>query len=76
MTQGPASPMLRMSRAVALSSGAPLERATDRRSCAAPDCTTTLSRYNPDVTCARHGGWIAEPTPRRRGKGGDAGGAR
>jgi hypothetical protein len=68
MTQGPASPMLRMSRAMTLSSGVPLERASTRRTCEHPDCSTTLSRYNPDSTCARHGGWIAEEAPRRRRK--------
>ncbi len=66
MTQGPASPSLRMSRAMALSSGAPLEQSAVTRTCGHPDCTTTLSRYNPDETCARHGGWIAEAPPRRR----------
>lgn len=68
MSQGPASPMLRMSRAVSLSSGAPLQQQGGSRLCSHPDCTTRLSRYNPDPTCARHGGWIAEPTPRRRRK--------
>jgi hypothetical protein len=66
MTQGPASPMLRMSRAMSLSSGAPLEAQAIARLCAHPECTTRLSRYNPDATCARHGGWIASEPPRRR----------
>jgi hypothetical protein len=72
MTQGPASPMLRMSRAMSLSSGAPLEQRRASRSCAQPDCTTQLSRYNPDVTCARHGGWVAEAVPRTRRKRAEA----
>lgn len=66
MPQGPASPILRMSRAMSLSSGIPLDQITADRMCAHPDCSTRLSRYNPDSTCARHGGWIAEAPPRRR----------
>lgn len=66
MTTGPASPSLRMSRAIALSSGAPLHAATEARRCAHPECPTRLSRYNPDTTCARHGGWVAEAPPKRR----------
>jgi hypothetical protein len=27
------------------------------RTCAAPDCTTKLSRYNAESTCSPHGGW-------------------
>jgi hypothetical protein len=72
MTQGPASPMLRMSRAVSLSSGPPLTQQGDQRMCEHPDCTTRLSRYNPDATCARHGGWIAEAPPRRRRRSEDS----
>lgn len=68
MPQGPASPILRMSRAMSLSSGPPLEQQSNDRMCAHPECTTRLSRYNPDELCARHGGWIAEATPRRRRK--------
>ena len=33
-----------------------IEQQADRR-CAHPDCGTKLSRYNPDGTCSRHGGW-------------------
>lgn len=66
MTRGPASPILRTSRAMSLSSGAPLEQQGLTRRCDHPDCTTRLSRYNPDPTCARHGGWVAEAAPRRR----------
>lgn len=66
MTTGPASPSLRMSRAITLSSGSPLDRATEDRHCEHPECSTRLSRYNPDATCARHGGWVAEAKPKRR----------
>jgi hypothetical protein len=62
----PANPSLRASRAVSLSSGSPMEQADAGRSCAHPDCPTRLSRYNPDATCATHGGWSVDPQPRRR----------
>jgi hypothetical protein len=62
----PANPNLRASRAVALSSGTPLEQSSAGRFCSYPECPTRLSRYNPDSTCAAHGGWAVDPQPRRR----------
>jgi hypothetical protein len=62
----PAIPSLRASRAVSLASGAPLEQTSAGRYCSHPDCATLLSRYNPDATCATHGGWSIEAPPRRR----------
>jgi hypothetical protein len=66
MTQGPATPSLRASRAISLASGEPLPQQATARSCRHPECSTRLSRYNPDETCARHGGWVAAEPPRRR----------
>jgi hypothetical protein len=66
MTQSPANPRLRNSRASTLTSGMALAQSSASRRCTAPDCTTQLSRYNPDTACARHGGWVVDPAPRRR----------
>lgn len=39
------------------------------RQCAQPDCTTRLSRYNPDELCAAHAPpeAVVEPRPSRAG---------
>jgi len=51
---------------MSLSSGQPLDRYPAARSCAFPGCVARLSSYNPNSTCAAHGGWQAEKAPRRR----------
>jgi hypothetical protein len=40
------------------------------RTCAADDCETRLSRYNPDSFCSVHRGWDRQVITRRR-KGDD-----
>lgn len=36
------------------------------RTCAADDCQTRLSRYNPDSFCSVHRGWDRQVVTRRR----------
>ena len=36
------------------------------RTCAANDCETRLSRYNPDTYCSMHRGWDRQVVTRRR----------
>lgn len=36
------------------------------RVCEAPECWTLLSRYNPETTCSRHGGWAPAVAPPAR----------
>ena len=36
------------------------------RTCAADDCQTKLSRYNPDSYCSVHRGWDRQVVTRRR----------
>jgi hypothetical protein len=36
------------------------------RTCAADDCETRLSRYNPDTYCSMHRGWDRQIVTRRR----------
>jgi hypothetical protein len=36
------------------------------RTCAAEDCETRLSRYNPDSFCSVHRGWDRQVVSRRR----------
>jgi len=36
------------------------------RTCAADDCQTRLSRYNPDSFCSVHRGWDRQVITRRR----------
>ena len=55
---------------MALSNGKPLDQFSTHRSCNAPGCTARLSRYNPNSTCAAHGGWSEEKAPRRRTRAG------
>jgi hypothetical protein len=44
------------------------------RTCAADDCQTRLSRYNPDSFCSVHRGWDRQVvTRRRRGEDDEAG---
>jgi hypothetical protein len=39
------------------------------RTCAADDCETRLSRYNPDSFCSVHRGWDRQVVTRRRRPG-------
>ena len=41
------------------------------RVCAAEDCETALSRYNPDDYCSVHRGWDKRISTRRRRAGSD-----
>lgn len=66
MSVSGATPRRRVERAMALGSGKPLDQFAGGRSCAHPECSATLSRYNPNETCSAHGGWRESPTPRRR----------
>lgn len=60
------TPRRRVERAMSLRNGKPLDQYAEQRSCAAPGCTVNLSRYNPQPTCATHGGWNASKQVRRR----------
>ena len=51
-----ATPRRRVERAMTLNNGRPLDQFSSQRSCGAPGCTARLSRYNPNATCAAHGG--------------------
>ena len=44
------------------------------RTCAASDCGTRLSRYNPDVYCSLHRGWDRRVVTRQRRSNGGSGG--
>ncbi len=63
-----ATPRRRVERVMRLGGGTPLDQFSDGRSCAHPDCTARLSRYNPNPTCAAHGGWARDKTVRRRAR--------
>lgn len=65
MTRG-AAPRRRVERAVSLASGKPLDHIDGERHCAHPQCSARLSRYNPNATCATHGGWADDKAVRRR----------
>lgn len=65
-TEFPGTPRRRVERAVSLDVGRPLDTFAARRTCSHPECTVVLSRYNPNPTCATHGGWHEDKTPRRR----------
>lgn len=54
-TDGPAR---RLPRHIRLEPGVRRSTATAGRTCAHPDCTTRLSRYNHAVRCGTHGGWV------------------
>ena len=60
------TPRRRVERAMALGVGKPLDQFSSARECAHPSCTARLSRYNPNPTCAAHGGWTEAKQPRRR----------
>jgi hypothetical protein len=52
-----AQPHLRQSRHQRVVGGDRIDNYGDRRTCAADECATVLSRYNPSSTCAVHAGW-------------------
>jgi uncharacterized protein YqgV (UPF0045/DUF77 family) len=60
-----AQPWRRQPRYERLVSGERIKVEDSERTCAHPDCETKLSRYNPDGTCSRHGGWTDESVPHR-----------
>lgn len=51
-----------------LQNGKPLtqHRGQDPRSCEFPGCRTQLSRYNPNLCCGTHGGWLDADNRRNR----------
>lgn len=61
-----ATPRRRVERAMTLRNGKPLDQFSASRHCGAPGCTARLSRYNPQATCAAHGGWSEPKQSRRR----------
>lgn len=66
MTDVRATPRRRTERIMNVSGGKPLDQYRGDRCCAYPGCDAHLSRYNPDPTCAAHGGWQEEKPARRR----------
>ncbi len=68
MTSKGATPRRRVERAMALDGGKPLDQYASDRHCARPQCSARLSRYNPNLTCAAHGGWAESSQPRRRNR--------
>lgn len=63
-----ATPRRRIERAMSLQNGRPISQHVDGtpRSCAHPGCSTRLSRYNPNLTCSTHGGWLDADDRRNR----------
>lgn len=66
-----ATPRRRVERAIALSSGKPVEQyevegRDGPRMCSYPSCDTRLSRYNPNGSCSSHGGWLDTDDRRNR----------
>lgn len=51
---------LRHARVTALERGHGPAQKSDARQCAASNCVTKLSRYNPSSTCSAHEGWQDE----------------
>jgi hypothetical protein len=68
MAEQAATPRRRVERAMTLNVGRPLDTFAAQRHCTYPGCTVRLSRYNPNPTCATHGGWHEPRVPRRRGQ--------
>jgi hypothetical protein len=56
---------LRNSSLQRLRPGSAVDKHDGQRTCEAEECTTRLSRYNPDPVCSMHQGWAAQPAPRR-----------
>lgn len=63
-----AKPRRRIERAMSLQNGKPVTQYGEvaPRSCAYPECSTRLSRYNPNVCCTSHGGWLDADSRRNR----------
>jgi hypothetical protein len=61
-----ATPRRRTERALTVLSGPAIEQFDQGRSCAHPTCNSVLSRYNPNDTCAAHGGWRQDRAVRKR----------
>lgn len=66
-----ATPRRRVERAMSLHNGRPLSQhggsdSANPRACAYPECTTRLSRYNPNPCCGSHGGWLDADSRRNR----------
>lgn len=61
-----AVPRRRNERALTLQGGSAIEQFDQGRQCTHPACGAHLSRYNPNDTCAAHGGWREAPQARRR----------
>jgi len=66
MTDVRATPRRRTERAMSVGGGTPLDQYQAERCCSFPSCESRLSRYNPNPTCAAHGGWQEEKPARRR----------
>ena len=63
-------PSRRTPRYERLTTGDRLVTQAPNRCCAHPQCTTRLSRYNPDSTCSQHNGWTDASVPQRGRNGG------
>lgn len=61
-----ATPRRRTERAITLRGGVALAQFEEGRRCSHPACDSLLSRYNPNDTCAAHGGWRTEAQRHRR----------
>lgn len=59
------TPRRRTPRYERLVNGKAVTASGGQRHCSHPECTTMLSRYNPDETCNLHGGWTDESVPKR-----------
>ncbi len=59
------TPRRRTERAMMMRSGPALNQFDPDRQCAHPACQARLSRYNPNRTCAAHGGWQESPVKAR-----------
>jgi hypothetical protein len=62
-----AQPSRRRPRYEPLVNGRRVAVSDEDRRCIHPHCNTRLSRYNPDSTCSRHGGW-SDASLLRRGR--------
>jgi hypothetical protein len=60
MPSSQSAPQRRVERPMKISTGRPMDTYDQTRQCRHPECTALLSRYNPNETCAVHGGWADE----------------
>jgi hypothetical protein len=65
MSKASATPRRRTPRYERLVNGRAVTTKESERCCVHPECSTKLSRYNPDDTCNVHGGWTDESVPKR-----------